>query len=132
MSLNKSKLVISLTLSISLFAMPGFAKNTQSPQEKSSKNHTISLKNIRIVMTAKLTKAKKRWGVETTLPDDSVSEPTIIEKGNNAWIADMAVIQVSNGRWLLDIDGDVMCMTSPVSPAIGSRSLGMPPNSNAQ
>ncbi|WP_234424387.1 phage repressor protein CI [Dickeya sp. ws52] len=75
------------------------------PTENSINNDTISLKKIRIV-GGKLTDAGK-WSVDSTLLDDSVSEPAFIEKGNNAWIADMAVTQVSNGRWLLDIDGDV-------------------------
>ncbi|WP_226099564.1 phage repressor protein CI [Dickeya oryzae] len=77
----------------------------EKSEESSINNDTISLKKIRIV-GGKLVDAGK-WSVDSTLLDDSVSEPAFIEKGNNAWIADMAVTQVSNGRWLLDIDGDV-------------------------
>ncbi|MEI7347386.1 hypothetical protein [Dickeya chrysanthemi] len=80
---------------------PRFEKS----EESNINNATISLKKIRIV-GGKLTDAGK-WCVDSTLLDDSVAKPAFIEKGNNAWIADMAVTQVSNGRGLLDIDGDV-------------------------
>ncbi|MFE8048614.1 phage repressor protein CI [Brenneria goodwinii] len=80
---------------------PELAKDTKSAINQSC----ISLKKIRIV-GGKLQDAGT-WSVDSTLLDDSVSEPAFIEKGNNVWIADMSVTQVSNGRWLLDIDGDV-------------------------
>ncbi|WP_409306137.1 phage repressor protein CI [Pectobacterium sp. B1J-3] len=75
------------------------------PAESAINSACISLKKIRIV-GGRLQDAGT-WSVDSTLLDDSVSEPAFIEKGNNAWIADMSVTQVSNGRWLLDIDGDV-------------------------
>lgn len=65
----------------------------------------ISLKKIRII-GGHLQDAGE-WIADSSLLDDSVSEPVFIEKGNNSWIADMSITQVSNGRWLLDIDGDV-------------------------
>ncbi|MBQ4775292.1 phage repressor protein CI [Pectobacterium versatile] len=75
------------------------------PVESAINSACISLKKIRI-LGGRLQDAGT-WSVDSTLLDDSVSEPAFIEKGNNAWIADMSVTQVSNGRWLLDIDGDV-------------------------
>ncbi|MFE8146568.1 phage repressor protein CI [Brenneria goodwinii] len=80
---------------------PDLAKDSESAINKPY----ISLKKIRIV-GGKLQDAGI-WIADSTLLDDSVSDPSFIEKGNNTWIADMSVTQVSNGRWLLDIDGDV-------------------------
>lgn len=75
------------------------------PAESAINGACISLKKIRIV-GGRLQEAGT-WSVDSTLLDDSVSEPAFIEKGSNAWNTDMSITQVSNGRWLLDIDGDV-------------------------
>lgn len=80
-------------------------QNLAKPDESAINKAYISLKKIRII-GGRLQDAGE-WIADSTLLDDSVSEPAFIEKGNNSWIADMSITQVSNGRWLLDIDGDV-------------------------
>ncbi|TYL43490.1 hypothetical protein KTF62_13980 [Dickeya dadantii] len=61
MSLNKSKLVISLTLSISLFAMPGFAKNTPCSQSKGGVSHCTADGHF-VCNDGSISKSKKKCG----------------------------------------------------------------------
>ena len=47
------------------------------------------------------------WTADSSLLDDSLADPAYIVKGNDSWIIDMGSTHPGNGRWLLDIDGDV-------------------------
>lgn len=47
------------------------------------------------------------WVVDRSLVDASVEKPTYVVKGNHSWIIDLGSANIGNGRWLLDIDGDV-------------------------
>jgi len=47
------------------------------------------------------------WAVDSSLVDASVEKPTYLVKGNHSWIIDLGSANIGNGRWLLDIDGDV-------------------------
>lgn len=47
------------------------------------------------------------WVVDPSLLDGSLAEPAYIVKGNHSWIIDLGSIIPGNGRWLLNIDGDV-------------------------
>ncbi|AEX50678.1 CI family repressor [Rahnella aquatilis CIP 78.65 = ATCC 33071] len=47
------------------------------------------------------------WAVDPSLLDDSLAQPAYIVKGNHSWIIDLGSTHPGNGRWLLDIDGDL-------------------------
>ncbi|WP_449632347.1 helix-turn-helix domain-containing protein [Rahnella aceris] len=47
------------------------------------------------------------WTVDPSLLDDSLAQPAYIVKGNHSWIIDLGSTHPGNGRWLLDIDGDL-------------------------
>ncbi|MDF1895735.1 CI repressor [Rahnella sp. Lac-M11] len=47
------------------------------------------------------------WVVDPSLLDGSLAEPAYIVKGNHSWIIDLGSTIPGNGRWLLNIDGDV-------------------------
>ncbi|QLK62517.1 CI repressor [Enterobacteriaceae bacterium Kacie_13] len=47
------------------------------------------------------------WVVDPSLLDGSLAEPAYVVKGNHSWIIDLGSTYPGNGRWLLDIDGDV-------------------------
>lgn len=47
------------------------------------------------------------WIVDPSLLDGSLSQPAYIVKGNHSWIIDLGSTIPGNGRWLLNIDGDV-------------------------
>ncbi|MFU2315973.1 phage repressor protein CI [Rahnella sp. PCH160] len=47
------------------------------------------------------------WAADPSLLDDSLAEPAYIVKGNHSWIIDLGSTIPGNGRWLLNIDGDV-------------------------
>lgn len=47
------------------------------------------------------------WVVDPSLLDGSLAEPTYVVKGNRSWIIDLGSTLPGNGRWLLDIDGDI-------------------------
>lgn len=47
------------------------------------------------------------WVADPSLLDDSLAEPAYIVKGNHSWIIDLGSTIPGNGRWLLNIDGDV-------------------------
>jgi lambda repressor-like predicted transcriptional regulator len=47
------------------------------------------------------------WAVDPSLLDGSLAEPAYVVKGNHSWIIDLGSTHPGNGRWLLDIDGDV-------------------------
>lgn len=47
------------------------------------------------------------WAVDSSLLDDSLTLPAYVVKGNHSWIVDLGSTHPGNGRWLLDIDGDL-------------------------
>ncbi len=47
------------------------------------------------------------WSVDPSLLDDSLTQPAYVVKGNHSWIIDLGSTHPGNGRWLLDIDGDL-------------------------
>src|SRR5476649_1996492 len=47
------------------------------------------------------------WAVDASLLDASLAKPAYIVKGHHSWIIDLGSVNIGNGRWLLDIDGDV-------------------------
>lgn len=47
------------------------------------------------------------WSVDPSLLDDSLTQPAYVVKGHHSWIIDMGSTHPGNGRWLLDIDGDL-------------------------
>lgn len=47
------------------------------------------------------------WVADPSLLDGSLAEPAYIVKGNHSWIIDLGSTIPGNGRWLLNIDGDV-------------------------
>ncbi len=72
--------------------------------------------NVEIEKISQLTKLRLRggileeeglWAVDSSLLDTSLTKPAYVVKGHHAWIVDLGSANVGNGRWLLDIDGDV-------------------------
>ncbi len=47
------------------------------------------------------------WAVDGSLLDTSLTRPAYVVKGHHSWIIDLGSDNIGNGRWLLDIDGDV-------------------------
>ncbi|MGG5218723.1 MULTISPECIES: phage repressor protein CI [Rahnella] len=47
------------------------------------------------------------WSVDPSLLDDSLTQPAYVVKGHHSWIIDLGSTHPGNGRWLLDIDGDL-------------------------
>jgi len=47
------------------------------------------------------------WAVDPSLLDGSLMQPAYIVKGNHSWIVDLGSTHPGNGRWLLNIDGDI-------------------------
>lgn len=47
------------------------------------------------------------WAVDASLLDTSLAKPAYVVKGHHSWIIDLGSANIGNGRWLLDIDGDV-------------------------
>jgi len=47
------------------------------------------------------------WSVDPSLLDDSLTQPAYVVKGHHSWIIDLGSTYPGNGRWLLDIDGDL-------------------------
>ncbi|GBU13781.1 repressor [Enterobacterales bacterium] len=47
------------------------------------------------------------WAVDGSLLDASLTRPAYVVKGHHSWIIDLGSDNIGNGRWLLDIDGDV-------------------------
>ncbi|RJT40521.1 phage repressor protein CI [Rahnella woolbedingensis] len=47
------------------------------------------------------------WSVDPSLLDGSLTQPAYVVKGHHSWIIDLGSTHPGNGRWLLDIDGDL-------------------------
>ncbi|PLR40911.1 CI repressor [Chimaeribacter californicus] len=47
------------------------------------------------------------WLADPSLLDASVKEPACLVRGAHTWVIDLGSTSLGNGRWLLDIDGDV-------------------------
>jgi lambda repressor-like predicted transcriptional regulator len=47
------------------------------------------------------------WCADPSLLDDSLAQPAYVVKGHHSWIIDLGSTHPGNGRWLLDIDGDL-------------------------
>ncbi|MBU9844195.1 phage repressor protein CI [Rahnella ecdela] len=47
------------------------------------------------------------WSADPSLLDDSLGQPAYVVKGHHSWIIDLGSTHPGNGRWLLDIDGDL-------------------------
>lgn len=68
---------------------------------KESKTHSIPRKNL----AAGTLHDAGMWEVNLDFISYDVAEPMFISSSNAAWIIDMNVGEISNGRWLLGIDG---------------------------
>ena len=47
-----------------------------------------------------------KWVVDKTLLPEAITSPNYVCRGQDSWIVDFASTNISNGRWLLSIDGD--------------------------
>lgn len=47
------------------------------------------------------------WLADRTLLDVSLKNPACVTRGVYSWVIDLGSTRLGNGRWLLDIDGDV-------------------------
>lgn len=47
------------------------------------------------------------WLADRTLLDVSLKNPACVTRGAYSWVIDLGSTRLGNGRWLLDIDGDV-------------------------
>ncbi|AXU94949.1 phage repressor protein CI [Erwinia persicina] len=45
-----------------------------------------------------------QWTVDLTFISHSITEPVFLFGNGGAWIVDMAVVEISNGRWLLGVN----------------------------
>lgn len=45
-----------------------------------------------------------QWTVDLTFISHTITEPVFVFSNSGAWIVDMEVVDISNGRWLLGID----------------------------
>jgi len=68
---------------------------------KESKTDSIPRKNL----AAGTLNDAGMWEVNLNFISHDISEPMFISSSNAAWIIDMNVGEISNGRWLLGIDG---------------------------
>lgn len=68
---------------------------------KESKTHSIPRKNL----AAGTLHDAGMWEINLDFISYDVAEPMFISSSNAAWIIDMNVGEISNGRWLLGIDG---------------------------
>lgn len=47
-----------------------------------------------------------KWIVDESLLSEAMTSPKYVCKGQSSWIVDFDTTDISNGRWLLSIDGD--------------------------
>lgn len=48
-----------------------------------------------------------QWVTDSSLIPDGVAQPAYIDGGRLSWLVDLAVTHIANGRWLVDIDGNL-------------------------
>ncbi len=78
----------------------GKSKQSKEPVKKTGSN-TVHRKNL----TAGILHSDGLWEVNLNFIPHDVSNPVFITSNNCAWLVDMNVGDISNGRWLLTIDG---------------------------
>lgn len=47
------------------------------------------------------------WVADSSLIPASVAQPAYIDGGRLSWLVDLSVTHIANGRWLIDIDGNL-------------------------
>lgn len=47
------------------------------------------------------------WLVDSSLIPAGVAQPAYVDGGRLSWLVDLAVTHIANGRWLIDIDGNI-------------------------
>lgn len=47
------------------------------------------------------------WLADRTLIPSTAEQPAYVDGGRVAWLVDLSVTNIANGRWLLDIDGNL-------------------------
>lgn len=48
-----------------------------------------------------------QWSADCSLIPDGVAQPAYVDGGRVYWLVDLAVTHIANGRWLVDIDGNL-------------------------
>ncbi|HIH4762453.1 TPA: helix-turn-helix domain-containing protein [Serratia marcescens] len=48
-----------------------------------------------------------QWSADCSLIPDGVAQPAYVDGGRVSWLVDLAVTHIANGRWLVDIDGNL-------------------------
>lgn len=76
-----------------------------SPAEPSELPPGLSKIEKYSIQTGKLVEAGL-WFCDASLIGTSVSKPALIEKGSDRWYVDLEFHNATNGRWLIDIDGN--------------------------
>lgn len=69
--------------------------------DKSSANHSIPRRNL---VAGSLHEAGL-WEINLSFISQNLVEPVFISSSNSAWVIDMNIGEISNGRWLMGIDG---------------------------
>ena len=69
--------------------------------KKLSANHSIPRRNL---VAGSLHEAGL-WEINLSFISQSLVEPVFISSSNSAWVVDMNIGEISNGRWLMGIDG---------------------------
>ncbi|MEX3173506.1 MULTISPECIES: phage repressor protein CI [Serratia] len=47
------------------------------------------------------------WFADSSLIPAGVAQPAYVDGGRLSWLVDLAVTHIANGRWLIDIDGNI-------------------------
>lgn len=47
------------------------------------------------------------WLADSSLISAGVTQPAYVDGGRVSWLVDLAVTHIANGRWLIDIDGNI-------------------------
>lgn len=77
-------------------------KNKQTKEiAKASENNSVPRKNL----TAGTLYDAGFWDLNLGFISHDINEPVFISSSNSSWIVDMNADEISNGRWLLGIDG---------------------------
>lgn len=60
-----------------------------------------------------------QWFCDDSIIDSNVTNPAMIEKNGQRWLVDLDAKNISNGRWLIDVDG--ICDVYDVARLPGNR-----------
>lgn len=79
----------------------------QVPVTSETAGTAVTLNIAKYQLTAGQMKASGTVSTDPSMLPSSVSSPAFIFSGRYVWLADMDVSNIANGKWLIDLDGNI-------------------------